>query len=166
MHPELIAPNPRTSLVLLLANTVIVGIAAPGAALLLGVKVGPGLVIAAVVAVLVTTIAAAVSTTRAQALTGAVEVSPEQANTLHNVVEGLCLASGLPKPRVYIVDDPAPNACAFGRSPKTAGNALTSGLLELCRRRARGGVVAHELSHIANPHTAGVTLRGASGGAV
>jgi heat shock protein HtpX len=166
MHPDLIARNRRTSLVLLLANTVIVGIAAAGAALILGVKIGPGLLIAAVVAILATTIAAAVSTSTAQALTGAVEVSPGQAKTLHNVVEGLCLASGLPKPRVYIVDDPAPNACAFGRSPKTAGIAVTSGLLELCSRRELEGVVAHELSHIANRDTAVMTLAVTSVGIV
>ena len=166
MHPELIARNRRTSLALLFANTVIVGIAAAGAALILGVQVGPGLLIAGVVAILATTLAALVSTSTAQALTGAVEVTPEQATVLHNVVEGLCLASGLPKPRVYIIDDPAPNACAFGRSPKTAGIAVTSGLLELCSRRELEGVVAHELSHVANRDTAVMTLAVTSVGIV
>ncbi len=52
------------------------------------------------------------------ALTHAVEVRPEQAKVLHNVIEGLCIRTGLPKPTVYIVDDPAPNAFAFGRSPE------------------------------------------------
>ena len=115
---------------------------------------------------MVTTVAALLSNSAAQALTGAVEVTPEQATMLHNVVEGLCLAAGLPKPRVYIIDDPAPNACAFGRSPKTAGIAVTSGLLELCSRRELEGVVAHELSHVANHDTAVMTLAVTSVGVV
>ncbi|MFZ9319840.1 MAG: M48 family metalloprotease, partial [Ilumatobacteraceae bacterium] len=49
---------------------------------------------------------------------------------LHNLVEGLCIAGGLPKPRVYVIDDPAPNAFATGRNPKHAAIAVTSGLLE------------------------------------
>ena len=166
MHPELIARNRRSSLLLLVANTVIVAIAAAGAALILGVKVGPGLIIAGVVGIVATTLAALLSNSTTQALTGAVEVTPEQATTLHNVVEGLCLAAGLPKPRVYIIDDPAPNVCAFGRSPKTAGIAVTTGLLELCSRRELEGVVAHELSHVANHDTAVMTLAVTSVGVV
>jgi heat shock protein HtpX len=166
MHPELIARNRRTSLLLLVANTIVVGIAAAGAALILGVNIGPGLLLAAGVGIVATTLAAAVSTSAAESLTGAVEVTPDQATMLHNVVEGLCLASGLPKPRVYIIEDPAPNACAFGRSPKTAGIAVTSGLLELCSRRELEGVVAHELSHVANRDTSVMTLAVTSVGTV
>ena len=69
---------------------------------------------------------------------------------LHNLVEGLCIASGLPKPRVYIIDDPAPNAFATGRNPKNAAIAVTTGLLEKMNRVELEGVVAHELSHIKN----------------
>ena len=69
---------------------------------------------------------------------------------LHNVIEGLCIATGLPKPKVYIVDDPAPNAFAFGRSPKNSGVAVTSGLLNLMSRRELEGVLAHEMSHVRN----------------
>jgi len=69
---------------------------------------------------------------------------------LHNLVEGLCIAGGLPKPRVYVIDDPAPNAFATGRNPKHAAIAVTSGLLELLDRVELEGVIAHELSHIRN----------------
>ena len=69
---------------------------------------------------------------------------------LHNLVEGLCIASGLPKPRVYVIDDPAPNAFATGRNPKNAAIAVTTGLLEKMNRVELEGVVAHELSHIKN----------------
>jgi len=68
----------------------------------------------------------------------------------HNLVEGLCIAAGLPKPRVYIVEDPAPNAFATGRNPKHAAIAVTTGLLEKMNRVELEGVIAHELSHIRN----------------
>jgi heat shock protein HtpX len=68
----------------------------------------------------------------------------------HNLVEGLCIAAGLPKPRLYIVDDPAPNAFATGRNPKHAALAVTTGLLEMMNRVELEGVIAHELSHVKN----------------
>ncbi len=68
----------------------------------------------------------------------------------HNLVEGLCIAGGLPKPRLYIVEDPAPNAFATGRNPKNAAVAVTTGLLEKMNRVELEGVLAHELSHIKN----------------
>src|SRR4051794_16977835 len=69
---------------------------------------------------------------------------------LHNLVEGLCIAAGLPKPRVYVIDDPAPNAFATGRNPKHAAIAVTTGLLEKMNRVELEGVLAHELSHVKN----------------
>jgi heat shock protein HtpX len=68
----------------------------------------------------------------------------------HNLVEGLCIAAGLPKPKLYVVDDPAPNAFATGRNPKHSAVAVTSGLLEKMNRVELEGVLAHELSHIKN----------------
>jgi heat shock protein HtpX len=68
----------------------------------------------------------------------------------HNLVEGLCIAAGLPKPRLYVVDDPAPNAFATGRNPKHAALAVTSGLLEKMNRVELEGVIAHELAHVKN----------------
>ncbi|MGE0729926.1 MAG: M48 family metallopeptidase [Acidimicrobiia bacterium] len=69
---------------------------------------------------------------------------------LHNLVEGLCIASGLPKPRLYIIDDPAPNAFATGRNPNHAAIAVTTGLLDKMNRVELEGVLAHELSHVKN----------------
>jgi heat shock protein HtpX len=68
----------------------------------------------------------------------------------HNLVEGLVIAAGLPKPRLYVVDDPAPNAFATGRNPKHAAVAVTTGLLEKMNRVELEGVLAHELSHVKN----------------
>lgn len=75
---------------------------------------------------------------------------PVQYARLHNIIEGLCIAAGLPKPRLYIVDDDAPNAFATGRDPKHAAIAVTTGLLEKMNRVELEGVLAHELSHIKN----------------
>ena len=90
---------------------------------------------------------------------------PETYKRLHNLVEGLCIAGGLPKPAVYVIDDPAPNAFATGRNPKHAAIAVTSGLLDKMNRVELEGVLAHELSHIRNydilVSTLAVTLVGA-----
>jgi len=69
---------------------------------------------------------------------------------LHNLIEGLCIAAGLPKPRVYVIDDPAPNAFATGRNPRHAAVAVTTGLLDKLNRVELEGVLAHELSHVKN----------------
>ncbi|MCU1361546.1 MAG: htpX, partial [Ilumatobacteraceae bacterium] len=86
----------------------------------------------------------------ALAMSRARPADPVEFARLHNIVEGLCIAAGLPKPRVYIVDDEAPNAFATGRDPKHAAIAVTTGLLEKMNRVELEGVLAHELSHIKN----------------
>lgn len=86
----------------------------------------------------------------ALAMSRAQPATVEQYPRLHNVVEGLCIASGLPKPRLYVINDPAPNAFATGRNPKHAAIAVTTGLLEKMNRIELEGVLAHELSHIKN----------------
>lgn len=80
----------------------------------------------------------------------AVPADPTTYQRLHNLVEGLCIAGGLPKPKVYVINDPAPNAFATGRNPQHAAIAVTTGLLEKMNRVELEGVVAHELSHIRN----------------
>ena len=84
---------------------------------------------------------------------------------LHNLVEGLCIAGGIPKPGVYVIDDDAPNAFATGRNPQHAAIAVTTGLLAKMNRVELEGVVAHELSHIRHydiaVSTIAVTLVGA-----
>lgn len=75
---------------------------------------------------------------------------PDQYRQLLNVVTEMSIASGLPMPRVYLINDSAPNAFATGRDPKHASVAVTSGLLEKMDREELQGVLAHELSHVGN----------------
>jgi heat shock protein HtpX len=83
-------------------------------------------------------------------ITGAQIVSTSEAPMLHNIIEELCIASGLPKPQIAIVDDPSLNAFATGRDPQHAVVAVNTGLLEALDANELRGVLAHEMSHIYN----------------
>jgi len=83
-------------------------------------------------------------------VSGAKEVDPASAPQLMNVVQELALAANVPMPKVYIIDDTAPNAFATGRDPQHASVAITKGLLEKLDREELQGVIGHELSHVRN----------------
>jgi heat shock protein HtpX len=83
-------------------------------------------------------------------VSGAHEVDEAAAPQLLNVVRELAIAANVPMPRVYVIDDTAPNAFATGRDPKHASLAITTGLLEKLDREELQGVIAHELSHVRN----------------
>lgn len=101
------------------------------------------------------------------AMARAREVRKSDAPQLHNVVEEMCLASGLtPQPRIYLIDEPSPNAFATGRSPQHAAVAVTSGLLETLDRNELQGVIAHELAHINNRDILYMSLAGVMVGAI
>lgn len=161
---ELIAANKRRSAFLIVgfvAFLVLVGAA-------VGLLIGNGIA-GTVIALLVSGAIAFTSYWKADsialAVSRAVPADPQEYQRLHNLVEGLCIAGGLPKPRVYVIHDEAPNAFATGRNPKHAAIAVTTGLLEKMNRVELEGVVAHELSHIRNydilVSTLAVTLVGA-----
>jgi heat shock protein HtpX len=76
------------------------------------------------------------------------EVTAQDQPRLHNIVEGLAIAAGIPKPRVYVVPERAPNAFATGRDPEHSSIAVTEGLLETMNRVELEGVIGHELSHV------------------
>src|SRR5580700_4697683 len=86
----------------------------------------------------------------ALAASGARVVTREEAPALHDVVERLCALADLPKPKIAVMDTPMPNAFATGRSPKHAAICVTTGLWERLEPKEIEGVIAHELSHIAN----------------
>lgn len=88
----------------------------------------------------------------------AVPADGPQYRQLDNIVDGLVIAAGLPKPKVYVVDDPAPNAFATGRNPEHSAIAVTTGLLAKMDRDELQGVIAHELAHIKNRDTLVMTL--------
>jgi heat shock protein HtpX len=93
------------------------------------------------------------SDTLALRMSGAQEVSPEEAPDLHQMVETLSLRAGIPKPRVYIIESETPNAFATGRSPAHGAVAVTTGIARLLTRDELAGVVAHELAHIKHRDT-------------
>jgi heat shock protein HtpX len=77
-------------------------------------------------------------------------ITHEQAPELYHIIENLTITAGLPMPRIYLIDDPSPNAFATGRDAKHAVVAVTRGLLEILDKTELEGVIAHELSHIGN----------------
>ena len=89
---------------------------------------------------------------------GAREVTPQQAPELHAMIERLCLQADLPKPHVAVADTRMPNAFALGRSPKNATVCATTGIMELLTPAELEGVMAHELTHVANRDVMVMTL--------
>lgn len=90
------------------------------------------------------------SSSLALATNGAREIAKADAPELWNLVENLCIANGQPMPKVYVIDDPSPNAFATGRDPKHAAIVFTTGIVALLTKQELEGVAAHELSHIKN----------------
>lgn len=94
----------------------------------------------------------------ALATSGAKPADEREFQELHRIVENLAITSGLPKPRVFIINDPAPNAFATGRDPKRGAVAVTTGLMQMMDRSELEGVIAHELAHIGNRDTLVMTV--------
>ncbi|TSC86736.1 MAG: Protease HtpX [Microgenomates group bacterium Gr01-1014_7] len=86
-------------------------------------------------------------------VSGAKPVSEKSHKELYRTVENLCIAAGLPLPKIYIIDDSAPNAFATGRDPKHGAIAFTTGILSKLSKQELEGVTAHELSHVGNRDT-------------
>src|SRR3982074_1781311 len=84
------------------------------------------------------------------AAVGAHEADPRQYQQLYNIVQTLSIGSGLPVPKVYVIDDPSPNAFATGRDPNHAAVTVTTGLLQMMNREELEGVLAHEMSNVNN----------------
>jgi len=148
-----IAQNKRNSL--LLAFVVVVLLGALGLFIGWAVAGDPAAAIPSMVlALVVGTVASVVSYYAGSSLvlrvSGAREVDQQSAPQLMNVVREMTIAANVPMPRVYVIDDTAPNAFATGRDPKHASVAITTGLLQKLDREELQGVMAHELSHVRN----------------
>ncbi|MGZ4150979.1 MAG: M48 family metalloprotease [Actinomycetota bacterium] len=146
---EQISANKRKSILLILGAVILLG--AVGYALGYIWQAGPaGAVIALIVAAVMSIGSYRYGDRIVLASARAKEVTPEEEPRLHNIVEGLAIAAGIPKPHVYVVPEQAPNAFATGRDPAHSSVAVTRGLLDMMNRVELEGVVAHELSHVAD----------------
>ena len=146
---DAVTSNKRRSALLVGAFVVLVVLVGWAVQVLLGFGWG-ALGVAVVLAVVMSFGAYWKSDAIALRMSHARPADPVEHARLHNLVEGLCIAGGVPKPRLYVVDDDAPNAFATGRDPRHAAIAVTTGLLGKLNRVELEGVLAHELSHIKN----------------
>jgi heat shock protein HtpX len=144
---EQIAANKRRTFLLLFVAILLLG--AVGYAIGAIYGTGPGGLLIAVILALVLQLGAfrygdrvVLASARAR------EVTPAEQPRLHNIVEGLSIAAGIPKPRVWVVPERAPNAFATGRDPEHSHVAVTQGLLEMMDRVELEGVIGHEMSHV------------------
>jgi heat shock protein HtpX len=154
---EQIAANKRKTALLIFFFVALLSLV--GFAFVFLLKAGiVGFVIVAIIVIVGSVVSYYNSDKVALAISHAKPADPQEYARYHNLVEGLCIASGLPKPRLYVIDDPAPNAFATGRNPKHAAVAVTTGLLEKMNRVELEGVLAHELSHIRNYDVLVMTL--------
>nr|CRH07591.1 putative protease htpX homolog [Candidatus Magnetococcus massalia] len=94
------------------------------------------------------------------------EVGPQEAPELYGLVQSLAKRGNMPMPRVYIINDPNPNAFATGRDPENAAVAATSGIMQILTREELAGVMAHELAHVANRDTLISTISATIAGAI
>jgi heat shock protein HtpX len=167
---ELIRANKRNSIILMMLMAAVL--------LLLGYLVGAvftgntdggffGLMIATAIWIVLTLVSFAGGDQIFLAASGAKQITHDVHPQLFNVVEEMKIAAGLPvMPKIYIINDPAPNAFATGRSPQTASVAVTAGLLGRLNRDELQGVIAHEISHILHRDILFVTLAGVMLGSI
>jgi heat shock protein HtpX len=168
---ELIRANKRSSIVLMVVMAVVL--------MLLGFVIGMaffggspeagffGLIIATAIWLILTLISFSSGDQILLAASKAKPVTHDVHPQLFNIVEEMKIAAGLPAmPKIYIINDPAPNAFATGRSPKSASVAVTAGLLGRLNRDELQGVIAHEISHILHRDILFVTLAGVMLGSI
>ncbi|MBZ0289491.1 MAG: zinc metalloprotease HtpX [Anaerolineae bacterium] len=139
-----------------------------GLLVLIGSALGgtSGMVIAFIFAILMNMGAWWFSDSIALRLSSAKEVSVEEAPALHRLVGTLAERAAIPKPRVFIIDNPMPNAFATGRSPEKGAIAVTTGIMQVLRRDELAGVIAHELAHIKHRDTLISSVAATIGGAI
>jgi heat shock protein HtpX len=144
-----IAANKRNTVFIIVLFVIIIGLLGLVADYLYGggFSIFIGTLIGATVYTIVQYFAAG---SQALSLGGARPITKADNPRLYRIVENLAITEGLPMPRVYLIDDPAPNAFATGRDPKHASVAATTGLLEIMNDRELAGVMAHEIGHVKN----------------
>lgn len=145
-----IAKNKRNTLLIMAVFVALIGVIG----LLIGYVYGDGTYTLPVVIVISAAVYALlqyfIASKLAMAMTGAEQIEKKDAPELWRIVENLAITSGMPMPKVYLINDPAPNAFATGRNPKSAIVGATTGLLEIMNKRELEAVMAHEMSHVKN----------------
>ncbi|MEV8254692.1 M48 family metalloprotease [Rhodoglobus sp. NPDC076762] len=145
-----IAKNKRNTVLIIILFVILIGFLGFALSLIMGgdpMTITIGTIIGAGAFTLIQYFAAS---GQAVALSGAVEIQKADNPRLYRIVENLSITTGMPMPKVYIVNDPAPNAFATGRDPEHAIVAATTGLLDLMTDAELEGVMAHELGHVRN----------------
>ncbi|RZT62306.1 heat shock protein [Microcella alkaliphila] len=144
-----IAANKRKTVVIIVLFVIFIGLIALvfDYAYGSGLTITIGTLIGATIYVLIQYFSAG---SQALAMAGARQIQKADNPRLYRIVENLAITEGMPMPKVYIVDDPAPNAFATGRDPQHASVAATTGLLEIMTDRELNGVMAHEIGHVKN----------------
>lgn len=145
---EQIAANKRKTVLLVLGALVLFGIVGYAIGWLYLTSGWVGLAIALAIAAAMSIASYLYGDRLVLASTRAKAVSPEEEPRLHNIVEGISIAAGVPKPAVYVVPEQAPNAFATGRDPEHSSIAVTQGLLDMMNRVELEGVIGHELAHV------------------
>ena len=162
---DLIAQNRRRTWMLMFAFFVLLVMV--GAAITVALNGGlVGFVIAVVVSFGISFSSYFSSASIAISATRARPASREEYGRLHNLVEEVSIAAGVPKPKVYVVHDPSPNAFATGRNVDNAAVAVTTGLMDKMNRAELEGVIAHEVAHIRNGDILVMTVAVATVGAI
>ncbi|MFN2443022.1 MAG: M48 family metallopeptidase [Thermoanaerobaculia bacterium] len=149
---ELIRSNQRRSAMLVAVMALLLLALGYSVGEVMGSGAGPfGLVMAFLIWIVLTLVSYFAGDRIVLAISRAKKISQQDHPVLFNIVEEMCIASGMARiPEVYIIDDPAPNAFATGRNPEHASVAVTSGLLNLLTREELQGVIAHEIAHVRN----------------
>jgi len=145
-----IAQNKRKTIYVLIGFILFVSLIGAAIGYFYGTWLG-GLIVAVVIALVYTLIMVSQSTNVVMTMNHAREVTDaNEAPELFHVVEDMALVARVPMPKVYIIDDPSPNAFATGNDPQHSAVAATSGLLEMMNREELEGVIGHEISHVRN----------------
>lgn len=149
MYQEISANKQKTTLLMVLMSSLVLGLAFIGLRIS-GLDTYSAAVFGGGFTIVYALISYFVSDKIALSVAGAKEIQKADAPELYSLIENLTIASGLPMPRVYVIDDDAPNAFATGRDPAHSSVAFTTGILRRLEKSELEGVAAHELSHIGN----------------
>ncbi|MDO4912743.1 MAG: zinc metalloprotease HtpX [Lactobacillus sp.] len=145
-----ISKNKRKTWLLFVVFFLLLTLIGVGIGYFMGISPAGGAILGWVISLIYILIVYSNSTNIVMGLNGATEIHEQDNPQLWHIVEDMAMVGQVPMPRVFIIDDPSPNAFATGRNPQNSAVAVTSGLLEMMNREELEGVLGHEISHIRN----------------